>query len=225
MMNQKDMVYQFFGSLPIVSEEEHDIDARVEDYLDLFDIMNFTTDELAVKDLKKSIDEARRAHNWICNKYVKPLRNYIYQKTGNMKTAEDIVQDVMKKIWEKREEININLELRPYLYKSAFNTFLDHEKHNKTRRNNTKSIDDSDLSWTHDNEDPASILMKEEKKGRIEKVMAALPEHHRQILNLVFFEELSQEEISARMNIPPGSVGPRRKRAIEKFKKLFENEI
>jgi len=187
--------------------------------------MNYATDELAVKDLKKGIDEARRAHDWICKKYVKPLRNYICQIAGSIETAEDIVQDVLKKIWEKREEININITLSSYLYKSTFNAFINHQKANKEHRDNTKRIEDSDLSNQHETDNPVTILLAKEKAGRIEKTIAALPEHHRKILHLLFFEELSYEEISVKMYIPIGSVGPKMKRAKEEFRKLFENEI
>ena len=38
--------------------------------------------------------------------WYKPLRNFVYYKTGDMQAAEDIVQDTFLKVWERRETIN-----------------------------------------------------------------------------------------------------------------------
>jgi len=43
--NQKDVIFQFFGSLPIVSETETDIDSRVEHYLDILNAVSDVFDE------------------------------------------------------------------------------------------------------------------------------------------------------------------------------------
>ena len=43
-------------------------------------------------------------------------------------TAEEIVQDIFLKFWDKRASLEITTGLKPYLYRSVHNRCLDHRR-------------------------------------------------------------------------------------------------
>lgn len=51
----------------------------------------------------------------------KPLVYYAKEITGKHHLAEEIVQDVMLRIWEKRSEISIKGSFKSYLFSSVHN--------------------------------------------------------------------------------------------------------
>ena len=50
---------------------------------------------------------------------------------GNIEISEEIVSDFFTEIWEKRMQIEFNLSIKAYLYKSVYNRCLNHIKHAK----------------------------------------------------------------------------------------------
>lgn len=56
----------------------------------------------------------------------------------------------------------------------------------------------------------------------IQHAMRMMPERCRRLLDLLFFEEhLGYQEISDRVNIPIGAIGPTRARCLEKLRKIL----
>lgn len=56
----------------------------------------------------------------------------------------------------------------------------------------------------------------------IQNAMKMMPERCRRLLDLLFFEEqLGYQEISDRVNIPIGAIGPTRARCLEKLRKIL----
>ncbi len=64
--------------------------------------------------------------------------------------------------------------------------------------------------------------MRSLQTQEIQEAMRAMPERCRQLLNLLFFEDhLGYQEISERVNIPIGAIGPTRARCLEKIRKIL----
>ena len=181
-------------------------------------------DDTAIKALRNSDKEA---YTWIYNKYFHQLLSHAAKIVG-YENAEDMVQDLFKILWVKRETIHITTSLRDYLHKSIHNICLNFHKQKKNEREHIEyaldTNDNSELLQVSDDNNPLSMLIAKEKTSRIEEVMAALPEHHRQVLELAVFEESGYMEISKKINIPLGSVGPRIIRAKKELLKLIENK-
>jgi RNA polymerase sigma-70 factor, ECF subfamily len=76
-------------------------------------------------------------------------------------------------------------------------------------------------------DDNVSILSKIEDNPTntdvlgMNEAMSALPSEQRQILDLMYFNGLSQDEISTEYNIPLGTVKTRARSAMTKLKTYF----
>nr|WP_299073172.1 RNA polymerase sigma-70 factor [uncultured Allomuricauda sp.] len=71
------------------------------------------------------------AYEYLFDHYYDWLCNYIFKLSGNRNLSKDIVQDVMVRIWEKRNQINIKSSIKSYLFKSCHNQFLMHVRREK----------------------------------------------------------------------------------------------
>ena len=70
-----------------------------------------------VQQIKEGNDESFRE---IFHAYYEGLCQYAFTLLRDMDDAEDVVQSMFVKIWEKRQELNINHTFKSYLYKAVY---------------------------------------------------------------------------------------------------------
>ncbi len=86
--------------------------------------MNYSlgdTDNL-LKALKQNDQEAFK---FIYLSYYDVLCTYVLNFISNQDEGEDIVQDVLINLWEKRRDLEIHTSLKAYLFRATHNKFLD----------------------------------------------------------------------------------------------------
>lgn len=81
----------------------------------------FSTHYEFIKHLKKG-DEVAYAH--LIKTYYKPLCEYAFGLSRDTFKAEDIVQNVLIRIWEQRNKIKPDLSIKSYLYKAVYHEFI-----------------------------------------------------------------------------------------------------
>tara|TARA_B110000444_G_scaffold135240_1_gene127039 strand:+ start:247 stop:759 length:513 start_codon:yes stop_codon:yes gene_type:complete len=57
--------------------------------------------------------------------YYKKLCDYASNLARDNFKSEDIVQNVIIRMWQQREKLNSNISIKNYLYKSVYNEFID----------------------------------------------------------------------------------------------------
>lgn len=128
--------------------------------------------------------------------YYASLCRYATGIISSAEDAEEIVQQVFLRIWERREALNITVSFKAYLYRSVHNASLNH----KQRRKNDVRFDDLPLRIVHaaevSHEMDVKLLEKE-----IGKALNSLPEQCRKIFELSRFEELKYREIAELLDI------------------------
>ncbi len=67
--------------------------------------------------------------------YYNKLCSYIFSISKDKQQAEDIVQNVMFKIWKNKERLKINTSIKSYLYKACYHELVDSYKKNKKELN------------------------------------------------------------------------------------------
>lgn len=117
--------------------------------------------------------------------------------------SEEIVQEVFIKIWQKREQINTELNFGAYIKKITLNHVLNHLK--KVARE--KALQDELFVYmqTLRNSTDESLLEKELLKSYNEAI-AQLPAQKKLIYKMSRYEDLSHDEIAARLNISKNTV-------------------
>ena len=112
--------------------------------------------------------------------------------------AEEMVQNVFVKLWERKENLTISGSVTAYLYKAVYNESLNSLKHQKV-----KSAYQSHLSYSMKNEtdNAAKRISLQELELRLQKALNELPEQCRAIFQMSRFEELRYREIADRLGI------------------------
>ena len=130
--------------------------------------------------------------------YYKPLHAYAFTLLKEEMAAEEMVQNVFYKLWDRSESINISGSIAAYLYRAVHNESLNYLKHLKVRSEHQLHV-----SYKAGNEsDSASkCLQLKELEGRLRQSLNELPEQCRTIFQMSRFEELRYREIADQLGI------------------------
>lgn len=142
--------------------------------------------------------------------YYQILRVYAFRYVQNQDAAEDIVQDVFYELWLRREEINFDLPLKAYLFRSVLNKSRNYvcnkrvkDRINLDSTNNTQYIDDYLQTLIVYQED--SLLLKDLDR-EIKNYIESLPEQCHRIFIMSRAHNLKNKEIASKLGISIKSV-------------------
>lgn len=140
----------------------------------------------------------------------KPLFNVVYRWLWDREETLDVVQEAFVRVWRKRDEID-GVTVEALVYRIALNLASNRRRTRKVWR--WVSLE---ALWDR----PSSATSAEERlvgaqgERALRDAVDALPEDLRRVVMLCEYSELSQREIGELLNIPPGTVGSRRHRAL-----------
>ncbi len=138
------------------------------------------------------------AYNFLIDTYNKQLCTYAYTLVNDAQLAEDIVQDVYIKIWEKRKNLKPEYSLKHYLYKAVYNRFINlYRADKKFMILEEKHIEFlNNILYEDSNEDIIERMIQKVKLS-----IQSLPPKCQQIFLLSKYEGLTNIEISEYLNI------------------------
>jgi RNA polymerase sigma-70 factor (ECF subfamily) len=111
--------------------------------------------------------------------------------------AEEIVQGMFLKFWEKRASLNIQ-SIKAYLYKCVYNDSLNYIKQEKTK----SKYQDFTLHTMNTEHEPASLKVElTELQQHLREALNHLPEQCRTIFQMSRFEELKYREIADHLGL------------------------
>lgn len=134
-----------------------------------------------------------------------PLKNELYRLalriTLNNAEAEDVVQETMMKVWNRREEWDAIESMEAFCLTICRNQALD-----KTRKmaNQSQSLDDNNGMEPPDHSfssDPERQIMLRDRVNLIRRLVDSLPEKQRSIMQLRDFEGKSYKEVAIVMGV------------------------
>ncbi len=159
----------------------------------------------------------KKSFELLFSRYHDMLCLYSFGLVKDEDIAEEIVNDVFVKIWYKRGQIQINIALKPYLFRCVFNACIDYLNQNR--------IATQEINWEIDQQINELVDTDEEyifnrmQSREVEKdVIAAidqLPKQCREIFYLSRFELLTYNEISERLDLSINTVKTQISRALD----------
>jgi len=126
------------------------------------------------------------------------LSRVAYRILKDKDRAEDVVQELFTRLWEKREDRLISVPPKAYLTRATVNAALDYlEKHQKEINH-----DQEDLSALHLSVNQTEEQLAEKETARhIANALEKLPPACRTVFVLSREEEMSYKEIAAALEI------------------------
>lgn len=128
----------------------------------------------------------------------KGLYAYAFTIVKDDVMAEEIVQNVFCRLWEKRSQLNISTSITAYLYRSVYHESLNYLKHLKVRAAYSRY---AQLAQYSKAESAEKKVMLTDLEKRLNQALAELPEQCRTIFQMSRFEELKYQEIADRMGL------------------------
>ncbi|MET6995914.1 RNA polymerase sigma-70 factor [Chitinophaga defluvii] len=132
--------------------------------------------------------------------YFKSLHAYACTILRDEVAAEEMVQNVFCKIWEKREQINVHTSLKSYLYRSVHNESMDYLKRQKAKAAHQTYTMHHSKHETDTNNTARKLLLGELEK-KLHHALNELPQQCRTIFQMSRFEELKYQEIANQLGI------------------------
>jgi len=128
--------------------------------------------------------------------HFKNLHAYACSIVKDDAAAEEIVQNIFYKLWEKKENISVEQSVSAYLYKAVHNESLNFIKHTKVKAAYRDYA--THTGQAHEATDPAT---HRELQQKIETAINELPEQCRTIFQLSRFEGLKYRMIADQLGI------------------------
>ena len=155
---------------------------------------------------------------------VLPLKNELYRLalriTLNPADAEDVVQETMMKVWNRRAQWEQIESIEAFCLTICRNVSLD-----KTRKmtENEQSLEDCELEAPDRSHraNPEEQVIQQDRVRLVRRIIDNLPEKQRSVMQLRDFEGKSYKEIAAILNISEEQVKVNIFRARQAIKQKF----
>ncbi|MAZ93220.1 MAG: RNA polymerase sigma-70 factor [Bacteroidales bacterium] len=151
-----------------------------------------------------------------------PLLYFCIKYVENMDEAEEIVQGVFVKLWEKHSEIQITTSLKSYLHRAVQNSSLNHLNRRKILDKYVLSRD-PDINTTF--HDPHKNLENAEIHHIIMTAILELPEKRREIFELSRFEGMKYKSIAKHLSISVKTVENQMTQALKYLRIVLKDHM
>lgn len=159
----------------------------------------------------------------------------IYQRYGSMvyrlalrmlqnsSEAEDLTQEIFLEFWQRKNYDSTRGTVVVFLLTLTRSRALNRIKKNRSHQHRLiQWLSNRGLSVGNTPFENASL---EELSGHVTQALKALPDKQRLVLEMAYYDGLSQSEITERLKIPIGTVKSQSRRGLLKLRQLLEDWI
>ncbi len=149
--------------------------------------------------------------NYLQKKYKSIVTSLVRKMLKNEEDVEDLVQDTFIKAYNALKSFQFNYSFAAWLYRIASNGCIDFLRKKKYQvvSLNVKyndSSEEEEMDIYDDSYMPDIKILNEEKRKILNEAFEKLPENYKKILKLRHEEDLDYNEISAKLELPLGTV-------------------
>jgi len=157
----------------------------------------------------------KSAYEEIYNDFFGVIYHLSLQYLHNEKISEEIVQDSFMKLWEIRDTLNEQFNIRNFLYTITKNNCLNYLRNQKIALKHQEKIKYLEMQFNYEAlEKLGNYLEFEVLREKIDQAIAALPEEIRETFLLSRFDELHYKEIAEKQSISIKTVEARMTKAL-----------
>jgi len=156
--------------------------------------MEFQDEQIA--SLLSQKDEA--AFEQVFKTYYKNLHAYAFTMLKDEDEAEEMVQQVFFKLWERSEHLSFSGPIAAYLYRAVHNESLNFLKHQKVKAGHQLHVA---YSMKNKTDHEQGKVMRKELEKKFREALNELPEQCRTVFQLSRFEDMKYKEIADKLDI------------------------
>ncbi len=156
----------------------------------------------------------KKAIAYIYDKWADPLYGVIYNICKNEDVAKDVLQDTFVKVWEKSDAYDARKsKLFTWIYQIARNKAID--AYRKNKKNQTENIQKANIIVSHSKSDQRLY------HSELNKYIAKLDEKYQEVLKALYFDGMTQAEMSENTGIALGTIKTRLRIALRELREIY----
>jgi RNA polymerase sigma-70 factor (ECF subfamily) len=155
-------------------------------------------------------------------KYYSSLCNYATKYLKDLNKAEEVVQELFYRLWEKRNKLDINVSLKSYLYRAVYNGCLQYLNHRAIEIRYENYYKKQPREY---DKDASEAINMQELNQVIDKTLNSLPERCRNIFLLNRQDGLKYREIAEKMDLSVKTVEANMGKALKLLRKNLKNYV
>lgn len=170
---------------------------------------------MSIIDLWSARKDPHQQFELMLRPHLKQMYRLGYRLTGNREDAEDLVQDVLLKLFPKLEEMKAIERLSPWLSRVLYRQFVDKYRQQQRQALNLvdDDIEDEQLTELESVSGPEDLANSELTLGMLGQAIDRLNEDQRQLILLHDVEGYSLPELQDLLDVPLGTLKSRLNRA------------
>lgn len=177
------------------------------------------------------VDTAAAEFDRLLREHIPAFYRSAYRWTGSADRAEDLVQELLLRLYPKLDELRALDNVRTWAMRVMHRIFID-----QLRRERSSPVQfgleparedapgDEHAEFIDENDEPPELVEQQLTQQRIERAWGQLGEEHRVVLSLHDIEGYSLVELSLMLEVPVGTLKSRLHRARMKLRQLLATE-
>jgi len=146
----------------------------------------------------------------IVDRHRRKVFNLAYKFVGRHDEAEDLTQDIFLKIFKSLDTFDRRANFQTWLISVSRNLCIDHYRSvRKERQTIDREVDANELSPAAAEPGPIAALEQRDRVALLRDALASLPDSLRTAVVMRDIQELSYQDIAARLHLPEGTVKSR----------------
>jgi RNA polymerase sigma-70 factor, ECF subfamily len=178
------------------------------------------SDEDLVNAMRDGQLEALRV---LYRRYSRLIYTLAYRILQNPEEAEEITQDVFLTLWHRDTYRPERGSLSRFLVVMTRSRSIDRLRSHQTHHQRIQKW--QAFATTDTTNSPLDFAHHNERADSIRQALDTLNPTEREVLEIAYYEGLSQSEIAQRLDIPLGTVKTRSRQALRKLRQTLENHV
>jgi RNA polymerase sigma-70 factor (ECF subfamily) len=151
---------------------------------------------------------------------------------ANHSDAEEVLQEVFVQVWDRGQRYDparssVSTWLVLITRSRAIDRLRNRKVVDRTHEASARAAPGEPAGLGEPSTSPEAVenVFIRERRERVQREMAVLPAEQRQVLEMAFYEGLTQSEIAAKAGLPLGTVKTRTLLAMKKLRNALRQEI
>ena len=178
------------------------------------------TDEELVQRARTELFHVTRAYEELMRRYQRTLFSVCTRYLGNERDADDVCQEIMLKVLYGLKNFEGKSKFKTWLYSITYNECITQYRKERRKRRLMDALSLDPLEEASEADAP-----KAEERGGMERWLAHVNPIDREILIMRFVAELEFQEIADIMDMGLSATKMRYKRALDRLREKFGDEL
>ena len=162
------------------------------------------------------------------DKYAAVLNGMLYKIVRDKTEAEDLLQEVFIQVWDRIDSYDTTRgSVFSWLATITRNAAIDktRSKIYKTRVRESTELDNIQFNLNTDIPNPLENSILADHTKLVREALGQIPHEQREVIEIAYYQGMSQSEIAEQMQLPLGTVKSRMRQGMMKLRDLLKSTI